>query len=357
MISLKKTETTNVANEVELNKDFSLKTLFPPSFGVDDIDILETIGTGTFGRIRLVRGIEDKKFYALKTMKKSRITKFKQILHVQNEVKILSRLKCNFMTELYAVFQDDNSISLLLEYCHGGELFSYLRRSRKFDFNLCQFYTAEIACAIHHMHELHIAYRDIKPENILLNRAGHIRLCDFGFSKIVDDRTFTLCGTPEYLAPEVINGDGHGLAVDWWALGVLIFEMSNGYPPFYGDNPFTVYKKILSGSLSFPISANHLPTRKIISNFLNNDRTKRLGSGSGGWSNIQSNLFFMGIDWYSAAKECIVPPVVPTVLGDGDSSNFDFYPDESVEEPSNLSHEERELFHEFDRILDRPVHG
>ena len=151
-------------------------------------------------------------------MKKSRIVRFKQLEHIQNEVRLLSRIRCGFVNNLFAVFQDDNSLYLLLEYVHGGELFSYIRRQGKLDLILYQFYAVEIACALHYLHSLKIAYRDVKPENILIDRNGHIRLTDFGFAKIIDDRTYTLCGTPEYLAPEVIQGNGHGLAVDFWAL-------------------------------------------------------------------------------------------------------------------------------------------
>ncbi len=227
---------------VDVNKDLSIKTLLPQEFGMVDLDLLETVGTGTFGRIRLVKSIADKKFYALKVMKKVRIVKLKQLIHIQNELKILATVRCDFIPELYAFFQDDSSIYMLMEYIAGGELFSHLRRQEYFELAQYQFYAVEIAVVIHYLHELNIAYRDIKPENLLLDKEGHIRLVDFGLAKFLEsDKTHTLCGTPEYLAPETIQGQGHGRGVDWWALGVLIYEMAFGYPPFYGPNPFTVY--------------------------------------------------------------------------------------------------------------------
>lgn len=291
-------------------------------------------------------------------MKKSRIVRLNQLEHIQNEVRILSRLRCPFVNELYAVFQDDNCLYLLLEYIPGGELFSHLRSRRKFDLSLYQFYTVEVACALKYMHDLRIAYRDIKPENILLSKDGHIRLTDFGFAKIVEDRTFTLCGTPEYLAPETIQGTGHGTSVDWWALGVLLFEMSMGFPPFYGDNPFTVYRKILSGIIAFPqgvsTAAAHTPTKKAIQGFLTQSRTSRLGCGKGGFETIKSHSFFRNIDFSSAMRQLITPPLVPTVIGEGDSSNFDHYPDEAVEESGNLTLKERLMFNAIDEILERP---
>ncbi len=199
--------------EIESDKNFSIKPLFDVNFGIANIDLLETLGTGVFGRVRLVKSLLDKKYYALKIMKKFRIVQNKQMEHVQNEIKILSRLRSPFVAELYAVFQDDNTVFLLLEFIPGGELFSYLRKQVKFDITLYQFYTVEVACALNHLHEFQIAYRDIKPENILLDRNGHIMLTDFGFAKVItDERTYTMCGTPEYLSPEVLQGLGHGKA-------------------------------------------------------------------------------------------------------------------------------------------------
>lgn len=354
MAFLFKKKTKNELVDIELSKDFTLKPLFSPEFGLLNVDLLETLGTGTFGRVRLVRSLSDQKYYALKMMKKARIVRLKQIEHIQNEVRILARLRCNFVVDLYAVFQDDNSLYLLLEYVAGGELFSYIRREGQLSELAYQFYCVEVACALKYMHELQIAYRDVKPENILIDRDGHVRLTDFGFAKIVEDRTFTLCGTPEYLAPETVQGVGHGQAVDWWALGVLLFEMITGYPPFFGDNPFVVYQKILSAKIEFP-SGVPGQAQKLISSLLNPSRSQRIGSGSGGFDKFKKHSFFSGIEWNSAAQRLMMPPVVPSVTGDGDTSNYDVYPDEALEEQANLTSNERELFREFDRILERPI--
>lgn len=349
-----KAKTQQVVAEIDVNKDMTLKTLFAPQFSLVNLELLETLGTGTFGRVRLVKSLEDGRYYALKMMKKMRVAKLKQLEHVQNEVKIMSRVRCPLMVELYAVFQDDNSLYMLQEYIPGGELFSHLRRQEKFSATITQFYAAEIVAAIQYLHELNVMYRDVKPENILIHKDGHIRLSDFGFAKILDssDRTFTLCGTPEYLAPEIIQGVGHGLSVDWWAIGVLIYEMAAGYPPFYADNPFAVYQKILHSSIKFPTG---LPasTRSVVNGFCTVSRTRRLGSGRGGFDNMKKHRFFWGIDWRAAARQLIMPPIVPTVASAGDTSNFDFYSDEGPDEQANLTSQERDMFTEIDAILER----
>jgi serine/threonine protein kinase len=286
-------------------------------------------------------------------MKKARIVKQGQLLHIQNEIRILSRIRCPFVIELKAVFQDENSLYLMFDYISGGELYSHLRKDQKFELPIYQFYSVEIACAIHHLHKLGIIYRDLKPENICLNKIGHIRLVEFSLAKIIGNttnRTFTLCGTPEYVSPEIINGQGYGFSADWWAFGILLHEMSVGYPPFNGSNPFIVYRKILEGKLEFD-KKFHRPTKHAIRSLLTSDITQRIGCGN--FDQIKNHSFYKGVDWNSAFQELIVPLKVPTVLSDGDTSNYDFYPEEVLEEPANLTQEERNMFSSIDEILDR----
>jgi protein kinase X len=281
-------------------------------------------------------------------LKKVRIVANHQLPHVQNEIQILSRLRCDFVIELRAVFQDENSLYLLLDYVPGGELFSYLRRDKKFDTALSQFYAVEVACAFFHLHKMNIIYRDLKPENILIDKIGHIRLTEFSLSKIINNRTYTMCGTPEYISPEIINGQGYGISSDWWALGILIHEMAVGYPPFFGRNPFTVYRKILNG---FEVMDETLPQnlRNLLRGMLHPTLAKRLCS----YEQVKSHAFFKGVDWNSAFQKLIVPLLVPTVAAEGDSSNYDYYPEEAMEQPANLTLEERKMFQSIDQLLDR----
>ena len=221
--------------------------------------------TGTFARVCLVQPSDapdtsleqqDKngraEVYALKILRKTEVIKLKQVDHVRHERAVLADVAGHpFITNLLASFSDHDSLYMLLDYVPGGELFSYLRKLRRFDKMMARFYAAEIVLVLEYLHEQQggIAYRDLKPENLLLDREGHIKLVDFGFAKRLghrDDRpveTYTLCGTPEYLAPEVIHNKGHTTAVDWWALGILVYEFLTGYPPFWHQNPIEIYKQ------------------------------------------------------------------------------------------------------------------
>lgn len=199
-----------------------------------------------------------------------------------------------------------------LDYCPGGEIFSYLRRARRFDSETSTFYAAEITMTIEYLHESHgIAYRDLKPENILLDADGHLRLVDFGFAKQVGNReTYTLCGTPEYLAPEVIHNSGHGLAVDWWALGILIYEFLVGQPPFWDQNPMRIYEQIVEGRLRFP---PNMPAsaQNIVSLLCKTNPSERLGHISGGASRVRAHPFFQDIVWDDLFYRRVKGPILP----------------------------------------------
>ena len=268
----------------ESDVDFTIKNSFQTGkYAVNDLEFLETISLNHIGRVRLVKSKKNEKFYSLKIMKKSMIASSNQFQHVLDEVQILSRLRCIFVPEMHAFFLDENSLYTLSDYVAGGELFSHLRRQEVFEPIIYQFYSTEIVCAIHYLHKRKILYRGLKPESVVISCDGHIRLVDFSFSKILDiqNRTHTLCGTPEYCAPEILEGLGYGFASDWWSLGILIYEMAYGFPCFYGESPFAVYRKILEGSIHFT-SKKKVPqsTKNVVKKLLQKDRNKRLGAGS-----------------------------------------------------------------------------
>lgn len=314
------------------------------SLKFEDLEILKTIGTGTFARVCLCRiknnktvsrvnnnnggGGSSGKYFALKVLSMHDVIRLKQVEHVKNEKRILSEVSHPFVVDLVWSSRDANRfLYMLFPYVCGGELFSYLRSAGRFSAPASMFYAAEIVSALDYIHSLSIVYRDLKPENLLLDREGHLKITDFGFAKrITSDRTWTLCGTPEYLAPEIIQSKGHNRAVDWWALGILIFEMLAGYPPFFDDNPFGIYEKILSGKIDWPRQIETV-VKDLIKRLLVQDRTKRMGATKGGAEDVKRHRWFKNTDWDDVAARKLKPPIVPNVGHEGDARNYDDYPE------------------------------
>lgn len=316
-------------------------------FTLSDLTLSTTLGTGTFGRVRLAHHKASNKYYALKILKKSEIIRLKQVDHIKSEVRILSMIGHPFIVNLVGHYQDAKRLYMLLEYVPGGELFSHLRREGRFSNDGGKFYAAEIVLAFAHCHEYNVVYRDLKPENLLITRTGHMKVTDFGFAKIVKDRTWTLCGTPEYLAPEIIQSKGHGKSVDWWALGILIYEMLAGYPPFYDETPFGIYQKILAGRIDFPRHFD-VQAKALIRKLLTADRTQRLGCLRNGAEDVKAHKWWGRLNWDAVFKCQIPAPFVPEVRGENDTRNFDPY-DDSVEDTAKpLNAAEAALFAEFD---------
>eukprot|EP01012_Entosiphon_sulcatum_P052384 TRINITY_DN71_c0_g1_i1.p1 TRINITY_DN71_c0_g1~~TRINITY_DN71_c0_g1_i1.p1 ORF type:complete len:331 (+),score=89.92 TRINITY_DN71_c0_g1_i1:262-1254(+) len=312
-----------------------------------DFEFKETLGTGTFGRVRLCKHKPTGRFFAIKLLKKSEILRMKQVEHIMAERAILSEVKHPFIVNMMTSFQDEKRLYIVLEYVCGGELFTHLRKAGKFPNDVAKFYAAEIILAFEHLHSTNIIYRDLKPENLLLDQGGHVKITDFGFAKKVPERTFTLCGTPEYLAPEIIQSKGHGKAVDWWALGILIYEMLVGYPPFFDESPFKIYEKILEGKLQFPkwVDAR---AKDLIKGLLTTDHTKRLGTLKRGVLDIKNHKWFAGVDWDMVLTRKIPAPIPVRVNAEGDSRYFDRYPESTDDKPVKLTPAQQELFRGFD---------
>lgn len=314
-------------------------------FSLESLDMLRVIGTGTFARVCLCQDKGTSSFYALKILTMSQVIKLKQVEHVINERDILREVSHPFIVSLLWSYKDSHCLYMLFPYICGGELFSHLRQSGKFHPSAAQFYAAEIVSALEYLHTLSIIYRDLKPENLLIGKDGHLIITDFGFAKKITDRTWTLCGTPEYLAPEIIQSKGHNSSVDWWALGILIYEMLAGYPPFYADNPLGIYEKILGGKIDWPKSLESV-AKDLIRKLLVIDRTKRIGNLKNGADDIKNHKLFKGIDWEDVYNKKLKPPFVPKVSSDGDTSNFQEYSDEELEiDP--VTEREARIFQEF----------
>jgi len=292
---------------------------------------LITLGTGTFGRVFLVRHNGTNDYYAMKAMKKTEVVRLKQVEHINSEKEIISKVHHPFIVNMLCTFQDVNYLYMIMEYIIGGELFLHLRRAGNFPPPQARFYAAEVILALEYLHSLDIVYRDLKPENILLDQTGHIKITDFGFAKKVESRTWTLCGTPEYLAPEIIQSKGHGKAVDWWALGILIYEMLLGYPPFYDESPFGIYDKILRGVIMFPPYIDKI-AKDLIERLLTEDITKRLGNLVGEAEDVKRHRWFREVDWRALYNKEVIPPFIPTCVAANDTSNFERYPEPSPDE-------------------------
>lgn len=311
-----------------------------------EYDILTTLGTGTFGRVVLTRHKENKDYFALKMMRITEVIRLKQIEHVKNEKEILAQISHPFIVNMMWAYHDNTYLYMLLEFVPGGELFSYLRNYGRFNNTWSNFYACEIVCALEYLHGKNIVYRDLKPENLLLDREGHLKITDFGFAKKLEDRTWTLCGTPEYLAPEIIQSRGHNKAVDWWSLGILIYEMLVGYPPFFDENTFKIYEKILEGKIEWP---RHLdPVAKdLIKKLLVQDRTKRLGNMKNSTDDVKRHKWFKNIQWDDVFARKLTPPIVPKLSHAGDTKNFDEYPEADMNSVPSATEAEIEPFVDF----------
>lgn len=309
---------------------------------IDSFKLLKVVGRGSFGKVLQVRKIDTSCIYALKTIRKAHIVSRSEVNHTLAERTVLAQINNPFIVPLKFSFQSPEKLYLVLAFVNGGELFYHLQREGRFDLYRSRFYAAELLCALECLHSFNVIYRDLKPENILLDYIGHIALCDFGLCKLnmtESEKTNTFCGTPEYLAPELLLGQGYTKVVDWWTLGVLLYEMLTGLPPFYNENTNEMYRRILQDPLRFPDDIDK-EARSLLSGLLARNPAKRLGNS--GAAEIKSHPFFSSIDWKKLYAKKIQPPFKPNVENAADTSNFDQEftnetPLDSVVDDSHLS--------------------
>ncbi|UPK94540.1 hypothetical protein LCI18_005475 [Fusarium solani-melongenae] len=327
---------------------------------VEDFELLKVVGKGSFGKVMQVRKKDTARIYALKTIRKAHIISRSEVAHTLAERSVLAQINNPFIVPLKFSFQSPEKLYFVLAFVNGGELFHHLQKEHRFDVNRSRFYTAELLCALECLHGFNVIYRDLKPENILLDYQGHIALCDFGLCKLDmkdEDRTNTFCGTPEYLAPELLMGQGYNKTVDWWTLGVLLYEMLTGLPPFYDENTNEMYRKILSEPLHFsdvvPPAAKDLLTK-----LLNRNPEERLGAN--GSAEIKAHPFFHAIDWRKLLQRKYEPTFKPNVTDALDTANFDpeftsEAPQDSYVEGPMLSETMQNQFQGFS--YNRPIAG
>lgn len=291
------------------------------NLSLDQFTVIRTIGIGSFAHVNLCFHKPTEQFCTLKCMSKRQIIQLDQVEHVRNEKNILGILHHPNIVTVYGSFQDENFLYIMMEFIAGGEVFSHLRTNQFFDPDTVRFYAAEVFMVFEEMHKNNIVYRDLKPENLLFDAGGHIKFIDFGFAKQIDERTYTLCGTPEYLAPEIIRGEGTTFASDWWSYGVLIHELICGYTPFASLAEDDLYRTICEGVNEYPPEVDDA-TADFLDALFVLDPTRRLGSGSAGTDEIKNHPYFDGIDWNKMRAHAYQTPLIPMVTSPYDTSNF-----------------------------------
>ncbi|KAI8616423.1 kinase-like domain-containing protein [Chytriomyces sp. MP71] len=293
----------------------------------EDFKLLKLVGKGTFGKVMLVKKADTGRVYAMKVMNKKDIVERKEITHTLAERSVLIRAGSSpFLVSLKFSFQTQEKLYLVLDYLNGGELFYHLQKEGRFPEELAKFYTCELICAIEYLHRHGIIHRDLKPENVLLDSSGHVALTDFGFAK--EDMTFgavtnSFCGTAAYLAPEIILGEGYGLPIDWWSLGILFYEMITGLPPFFHENMNLMYRKILHNQLLFEAGQFSASAELFTSALLDRSPATRLGSGLTDALELKQHPYLADTDWLRMERKLVMPPYKPYVESETDTNNFD----------------------------------
>ena len=312
----------------------------------EEYSVVGTIGKGSFGSVLLAEKKRTGGKFAMKVIDKGSTVKQEQVRHVVQERRIMASVSFPFLVRLEAHFQTKRSLCLVMEVVRGGELFSHLRSVGSFSEDKARFYLREILVSLDYLHSLGLVYRDLKPENILLDQSGHVKITDFGFASMFTPTRWTLCGTPEYLAPEIILGQGHGKGVDWWAMGILAYEMCAGDPPFTSDlkemgesRQLEIYEKVLSPlKLVCPTYFSY-ELVDLVTKLLNKDQEMRLGVvGS-----VREHIWFRESDWDLVMLRRMVAPFVPGDL----SQDWDKENELSLEEKLEKNEDFGDIFQDF----------
>lgn len=316
------TMTSAISNPLERTQSYVRK------MSAEDFEPLTCLGKGSYGTVLLVKQRGTGRLYAQKQFKKASLTVHKKLIEqTKTERAILESVNRHpFVVKLYYAFQDHEKLYLILEYAQGGELFHHLEKERMFTEDVAAFYMAEMVLALTHLHRnVGVVYRDLKPENCLLDAEGHLLLTDFGLSKVAvdeDDTCRSILGTVEYMAPEVIQGAEYGMAVDWWSFGALGYDLMTGSPPFTGNNNAKIQEKIIKQKLSLPYYLGP-DAKDLLTRLLRKDPKKRLGGNMPkDLQTIKSHRFFRKIDWKKLEARELDPPIVPLITDPESAENF-----------------------------------
>lgn len=286
-----------------------------------------TLGVGGFGRVELVTTLQHRKYFAMKKVSKKHIVAKRQESHILLELRILQAIQCDFIVRLYAAFRDTRYIYMIMEFCSGGEIWTKLKEAGRFEENIAVFVTACVVEAYAYLHKKGILYRDLKPENLMLDYRGYVKLVDFGFAKELSrgEKTYSFCGTPEYMSPEIIQNHGHDFAADFWSLGVLVYELLVGSPPFSSSEPQKIYAKILDGVLNFPPYLGE-SAKSVISKLCRPRPGQRLGNTKNGIKDVRHHRWFNSINWHKLRMGQLEAPTIRLIRKGPCYINFDILP-------------------------------
>ena len=317
-----------------------------------DFEPLKLLGRGSFGEVLLVRLKANKKVYAMKILNKKILKLKKQQAHTKTERDLMVKINCPFIVNIKSAFQDASKLYIVSEFMQGGDMFYHMHDGQIIIFSneKTRFYMIELVLALEALHKKNMVYRDLKPENILLDSKGHVKLTDFGLSKILeteDDKAYTICGTPQYLAPEILDKKGYDKAVDWWSLGCVMYEMLVGKLPYAIKRGVKMNKKIYEQGVDYKnLNSN---AKDLIQKLLVINPKERLGSGPNGSEDIKKHPFFKGVNWRDAWLKKLKPPFIPKLKSDTDLSYFDtMFTDEPIDGPQRkYTNRDREISGEY----------
>lgn len=333
----------NIAGELSLDEEHKSQQFtfepdsseLPPSPGLNDFQVMRTLAMGEFGHVDLVRMNDSlKSCFAMRVLKKQLILSSGQREHIQRERDILMEAHCPFIVRLYQTFQNMDFLYMLTESCLGGDLLTLLKEKGTLDESSCRFYTACVVEALTFLHCQGVVHRDVKPENVVLDEHGYAKMIGSGCLKKmnVSRKTWTFCGTPGYLAPEIILSQGHGVSADMWSLGVFVFELLSGSLPFCGFEPMAVFTETVRGidHLDFPKTISR-GASSLVKRLCKNNPSERLGTQRNGAKDIHEHKWFEDFDWEGLCRQTLIAPSAPKVSVPLDSPSSCHYPEESGE--------------------------